>query len=390
MNSRKLPLITIDGPAGAGKSTLAERVAKTLGIACLDTGAMFRTLAVVLCNQGFDPEKSDPERWDLDAAFAACSFSLGECEGNLRLFCNKAPVGEEIRTEKAGMAAAQIAVNARVRNFLKEEQQKLGKLHPLVAEGRDTGTVIFPDALCKIYLEASAKVRALRRCEQLRRAGVAADPAEIEEKIRERDLQDSGRALAPLRPAADARIIDTTEKNPDEVFAEIMRAVAEARVAAPAAWPMRRKDREISREAALDLLRRAEYGILALDDGSSWPYAVPLSFVLLGENIYFHCATKGRKLDILKINNRACFTAVSDVRAVFANSFSTCYSSAMVFGRVLPVEDREEKNRALDALAWKYLPEHAPQAGGYIEKSFQRTAVCKLVPELINAKARTA
>ncbi|MDR1490811.1 MAG: (d)CMP kinase [Desulfovibrio sp.] len=390
MNSGKLPLVTIDGPAGAGKSTLAERVAKALGIACLDTGAMFRTLAVILCNQGFDPEKSDLERWDLDTAFAACSFSLGEYEGTLRLFCNKAPAGEEIRTEKAGMAAAKIALNTKVRGFLKQEQQKLGKLHPLVAEGRDMGTVVFPNALCKIYLEASAKVRALRRYEQLRRTGAAADLAKIEEKIRERDLQDSGRELAPLRPAADARIIDTTAKNPDEVFAEIMQAVAEARALAPAAWPMRRKDRELSREAALDLLRRAEYGVLALDDGSSWPYAVPLSFVLLGENLYFHCAAKGRKLDILKMNNRACFTAVSDVRAVFANSFSTRYSSAMVFGRVLPVEDKEEKNRALDALAWKYLPEHAPEAGKHIEKSFQRTVVCKLVPELASAKANSA
>ncbi|MDR2801113.1 MAG: (d)CMP kinase [Desulfovibrio sp.] len=390
MNSGKLPLVTIDGPAGAGKSTLSERVAKSLGMACLDTGAMFRTLAVILCDQGFDPEKFDLERWDLEAAFAACSFSLGEYGENLRLFCNKVPAGAAIRTEKAGMAAAKIALNAKVRDFLKQEQQKLGKLHPLVAEGRDMGTVVFPDALCKIYLEASVKVRALRRYEQLRRVGVAADLAEIEEKIRERDLQDSGRALAPLRPAADARVIDTTDKTPDEVFAEIMQAVAEARAATPVAWPMRRKDRELAREAALDLLRRAEYGVLALDDGSSWPYAVPLSFVLLGENLYFHCATTGRKLDILKTNNRACFTTVSDVRAVFANSFSTCYTSAMIFGRVLPVEDREEKTRALDALAWKYLPEHAPEAGKHIEKSFQRTTVCKLVPELVSAKSKSA
>ncbi|MDR0827809.1 MAG: pyridoxamine 5'-phosphate oxidase family protein [Desulfovibrio sp.] len=168
-----------------------------------------------------------------------------------------------------------------------------------------------------------------------------------------------------------------------------MHAVAKKRSLAPAVWPVRRKDRELSRADALDLLHRAAYGVLAMDDGSSWPYALPLSFVLLDEALYFHCAAEGRKLDILRLNNRVCFSAVDDVEPVFNNGFSTYYTSALVFGRVFPVEDKEEKNRALLALAQKYLPAHADAAGLYIEKSFKRTLVRKLVPELISGKSKS-
>jgi cytidylate kinase len=385
----KTMIVTIDGPAGAGKSTLAERVARALGIARLDTGAMFRSLALRLLEQGFDPEKNAPDDAKLERAYAACSFSLEDEDGTVSLFCGKSPIGEEIRSEKVALAAAKIASDARVREFLKNEQQKLGKQYPLVAEGRDMGTVIFPGALCKIYLEASPKVRAQRRYEQLLAAGHKADLAELEESINRRDRQDSCRAIAPLQPAPDAQIIDTTQKNIDAVFADIMHAVAKKRSLAPAVWPVRRKDRELSRADALDLLHRAAYGVLAMDDGSSWPYALPLSFVLLDEALYFHCAAEGRKLDILRLNNRVCFSAVDDVEPVFNNGFSTYYTSALVFGRVFPVEDKEEKNRALLALAQKYLPAHADAAGLYIEKSFKRTLVRKLVPELISGKSKS-
>jgi cytidylate kinase len=381
-------IVTVDGPAGAGKSTLAVRVAEELGIPCLDTGAMFRTLALELQRAGFDPTGSGPGAQELERAFAACVFSLEGVGASSCLLCRGRPVGDEIRTEQAGMAAAAVAVLPEVREFTKKAQRALGDKYPLVAEGRDMGTVIFPDAFCKVYLSASARVRAERRLLQLRAAGRDADIREIEELIRERDVRDESRASAPLRPADDAVIIDTTDMDADAVFAAIMRAVREARAAAPVAVRMRRRDREMERQSATDLLKRGEYGVLGMDDGSSWPYAVPLSYVLSDGVIYFHCAPSGRKVGILARNNRVCFTVVTDTEPVYDKSFSTYYASAAVVGRVFPVVDEEEKKRALVLLAEKYSPEHADKAGAYAERSLKNTAVYRIVPELLSGKAK--
>jgi cytidylate kinase len=389
MNDRvRTMIVTIDGPAGAGKSTLAAWVAGELGVPCLDTGAMFRTLALELERAGFGPTRGRPDARELERALAACVFSLEGIGASSRLLCRGVPVGDEIRTEQAGMAAAKAAGLPEVREFMKKAQKELGDACSLVAEGRDMGTEIFPDACCKIYLSASARVRAGRRLLQLREGGRDADLRELEERIRERDAQDESRTLAPLRPADDALIIDTTHMDRDAVFAAIMRAVREAQAAAPAARRMRRREREIGREAVLELLERGEYGVLALDDGSSWPYAVPLSYVLADGAVYFHCAPAGRKVEIMARNNRVCFTVVVDAEPVYAGSFSTYYASAVVIGRVFPVMDGEEKQHVLVRLAEKYFPGHADTAGEYAERSLKSTAVYRIIPELLSGKAK--
>ncbi|MDR1685913.1 MAG: pyridoxamine 5'-phosphate oxidase family protein [Desulfovibrio sp.] len=144
----------------------------------------------------------------------------------------------------------------------------------------------------------------------------------------------------------------------------------------------------MERQSATDLLKRGEYGVLGMDDGSSWPYAVPLSYVLSDGVIYFHCAPSGRKVGILARNNRVCFTVVTDTEPVYDKSFSTYYASAAVVGRVFPVVDEEEKKRALVLLAEKYSPEHADKAGAYAERSLKNTAVYRIVPELLSGKAK--
>jgi cytidylate kinase len=146
------------------------------------------------------------------------SFALqGSGEATV-LLCNGRPAGGEIRTEEAGMLASEISRLAPVRAFLKKEQQRLGAAFSLAAEGRDMGTEVFPQACCKIFLEARAEVRALRRYRQLLEAGQAADYAQLLLLIQERDARDRNRTLSPLKPAADALILDTSDLSFEQVF----------------------------------------------------------------------------------------------------------------------------------------------------------------------------
>ena len=213
-------IVTLDGPAGVGKSTLAKRAATALGIAYLDTGAMFRTLACLLGEQG--TQLTGPE---LAARLGAFQFSLAGVGDTTVLSCNGRPTGPEIRTEAVGMLAARLAALPEVRDALKAAQQALGKQFSLVAEGRDMGSVVFPNAPHKIFLDASPEVRALRRYRQLLEAGTPQDLASLTEQIRQRDELDRNRPIAPLRPADDAVIIDTSSLNIDGVFEAIMRCV---------------------------------------------------------------------------------------------------------------------------------------------------------------------
>lgn len=215
-------IVTIDGPAGVGKSTLARRLAGRLGIAYLDTGAMFRGAALALGEGSWTwPEAR------LRAALAGLCFSLSGTGADTRVCLGGTCLGREIRTEQVALWASNLAVLPAVRAFLKQAQQGMGATTSLAAEGRDMGSVVFPQARPKFFLDAAPEVRARRRFLQLRELGRPADLAEITESIRTRDLQDRTRAEAPLRPAPDARIIDTSGLTVDQVFAAMLEALEE-------------------------------------------------------------------------------------------------------------------------------------------------------------------
>ncbi len=213
-------ILTIDGPAGVGKSTLAKRTAGALGVAYLDTGAMFRTLALAVEKNG--KELRGHALTDFLQKFA---FALEGVGAGARLLCNGRVVGDEVRSEEAGMAAARLAVLPEAREVLKDRQRDIGETADLVAEGRDMGTAIFPSAARKIFLDARPLVRAERRAMQLAVMGQHVDIVDLAERIRERDDMDRNRVIAPLRPAPDATIIDTSDLSVDEVFAKIMETI---------------------------------------------------------------------------------------------------------------------------------------------------------------------
>jgi cytidylate kinase len=213
----KPTIVTLDGPAGVGKSTIAKRVAGALAIAYLDTGAMFRAVAFKLGAGSW----GWPEDELRDGLQGLC-FRLhgtGELSG---LVVNEEFLDRSIRTEEVGMWASNLARLPVVRDYLKEAQREIGLTASLVAEGRDMGTVIFPQAAHKFFLDASIEERARRRWLQLQSMDRPADLEEIRAAIAERDEQDRNRPVAPLRPAEDAVVIDTSDMNKDEVFATIM------------------------------------------------------------------------------------------------------------------------------------------------------------------------
>jgi cytidylate kinase len=209
-------IVTLDGPAGAGKSTLARKLAATLAIPYLDTGAMFRRLALELRGN------ADISAQKLREVFVGLHFTLSAEGETPRLLCGGLPVGNEVRTEEVGLWAACIAGNPVVREVMKEAQRAVGARSSLVAEGRDMGTEVFPDARCKFFLDASPEVRALRRLTELETRGERHALAELAAGIRKRDAMDRERAIAPLRPADDAIIVDTSALDIEGVFAVLM------------------------------------------------------------------------------------------------------------------------------------------------------------------------
>ena len=214
-------IITIDGPAGAGKSTVSKLLARRLQYMYLDTGAMYRAVALGLRQEGVDPEDEAALRklcQKLKIAFQGDSQ-------NQRLILNGKDVTEKIREPEVGWIASKVSMKRPVREALVDLQRKIGAGGKIVAEGRDTGTVVFPDAEYKFFLSAQLGERARRRYREFAVKGVAINRGEVEKEMIRRDEQDSSREFAPLRPAPDALFIDSTKLNPEEVVAAILQAM---------------------------------------------------------------------------------------------------------------------------------------------------------------------
>ena len=214
-----IPVVTIDGPSGSGKGTIARRVAGTLGYHLLDSGALYRLVALAGTRQGLAPDDEAAHAavaLDLDVAFGA------DADGEERILLGGEEVTAAIRTEAAGGEASRVAAMPSVRSALLERQRAFARPPGLVADGRDLGTVVFPDAPLKIYLTASPEERARRRHKQLKEKGVTVNIADLSQEIRERDLRDSSRPVAPLRPAADAILLDSTGLSIDQVVDRVL------------------------------------------------------------------------------------------------------------------------------------------------------------------------
>lgn len=210
--------IAIDGPAGAGKSTIAKLVAKELGFIYVDTGAMYRAMALYLIRQGID--RNDTEQIEKACEDADISISYENGRQVILLFGEN--VNDYLRTEEVGNMASMSSVNPKVRSKLVALQQKLAAQKDVVMDGRDIGTVVLPDSKCKIYLTASSAVRAKRRYDELVEKGENADLSKIEADIIERDHRDMTREHSPLRQADDAVLIDSSDMSVDDVKEAIL------------------------------------------------------------------------------------------------------------------------------------------------------------------------
>lgn len=209
-----VPVIAIDGPAASGKGTVASRVAASLGYHLLDSGALYRLVALEALLSGV--ATSDAGRLaeiaaDLDARFDGDRVELGGADVTLA-----------IRDEPVSEAASRVAVHPEVRAALFERQRAYARAPGLVADGRDMGTVVFPEAVTKVFVTASAEARAARRVKQLMGKGISANMDSLLHEIRARDARDAQRAAAPLKPAADAAILDTTDLTIDAAVACVL------------------------------------------------------------------------------------------------------------------------------------------------------------------------
>lgn len=213
--------IAVDGPAGAGKSTIARKVAEALSCIYVDTGAMYRAMALFFLREGILPE-------DEKAISEACdriTVTLSNREGEQQVFLNGENVNGLIRTEEVGIMASRTSVYGRVREKLTQLQREMARTTDLIMDGRDIGTCVLPEAQVKVYLTASVETRGKRRFLELQEKGQECELEKICQDIRQRDMQDMNREISPLRQAEDAVLIDSSDMTIEEVVAEILALV---------------------------------------------------------------------------------------------------------------------------------------------------------------------
>ena len=201
--------IAIDGPGGAGKSTIAKALAKKLGYIYVDTGALYRAIGLYMLNSGVDTK----DKLNVPTKLAEVNIELKYIDGVQKVILCGGDVSSEIRKPEVSMAASDVSAIGEVRAFLLELQRDMARKNNVIMDGRDIGTVVLPNAEIKIFLTASAEERAMRRYKELVEKGVEVEYETVLKELNERDYQDSHREIAPLKPADDAELIDTTGYN---------------------------------------------------------------------------------------------------------------------------------------------------------------------------------
>lgn len=218
-----VPVVTVDGPSGSGKGSLCQMLAKQLGWHLLDSGALYRIVGLAAERHGVD--FNDAEALGQLAASLDVAFLPGAAGEPAKVILEGDDISDQVRTETTGELASKVAVHTPVRQALKGLQHSFAKAPGLIADGRDMGTEIFPDAPVKVFLTASAEERAQRRYKQLLDKGESVNLAALLEDIKLRDERDMNRTVAPLRPADDAQELDTTAMSIDEVFQKVLSLV---------------------------------------------------------------------------------------------------------------------------------------------------------------------
>lgn len=204
--------VAIDGPAGAGKSTVAKAAAEKLGFIYVDTGALYRAIGLKFSNCGYDRDSDMP----IDGILSNTKIDIVFENGEQHVYLDGKDISSLIRTPEASMMASAVSSKPEVRAFLLEMQRELARKNNVIMDGRDIGTVVLPNAQVKIFLTASVRERALRRYRELTEKGMKVELSEIEEDIKTRDYNDSHREIAPLKPAEDSILADTTGNNLEE------------------------------------------------------------------------------------------------------------------------------------------------------------------------------
>lgn len=216
----EVPVLTLDGPSGSGKGTIASRVARTLGWHLLDSGALYRLVALGAARRGI--AMADEAALADYALQMDVVFEVQPDSGEVLAKLDGETVGDAIRTEQCGNDASKVAALGPVREALLQRQRDFRRPPGLVADGRDMGTTVFPDAGLKIYLTASAEVRAERRYKQLKEKGISASVADLFREIAERDARDTERRSSPLKPATDALVLDTSTLDINQVVDQVL------------------------------------------------------------------------------------------------------------------------------------------------------------------------